>query len=362
MADNELAPNGDPGPKTISDLGAKRRAVTSERRAATLADVAKAAGVSISTASKALNGRSDVSDGTRRRVIAAAEELSFSPNTLARSLLTGRTGTVGLITHDLEGRFSIPLLMGVEDAFGLNKVSVLLCDARGDGIRERYQIGVLLERRVDGLIIVGARPDPRPSLGHDLPVPVVYAYAPSIDERDISVTSDNVGAGRMAVEHLIACGRRRIGVISGDPTYGASGDRVRGAEEALREAGLTMAGDHAVFGSWSEEWGRGAATALLGRCPDTDAVLCGSDQIGRGVVEAVRDFGRRVPEDVAVMGHDNWEILVAGCRPPLTSVDMNLEYLGRRAARRLSEAMEGHPTAGVEKVGCRLVVRASTAG
>ena len=353
---------GNHGPKSLSEPGSAARRVSPERRTPTLADVARVAGVSVSTASKALNGRSDVSAGTRRRVISAAEELSFSPNSVARNLLTGRTGTVGLITHDLEGRFSIPMLMGVEDAFGLNKVSVLLCDARGDSIRERYQMGVLLERRVDGLIIVGARPDPRPSLGHDLPVPIVYAYAPSVDETDISVTSDNFGAGRMAVDHLIACGRHRIGVISGDPTYGAAGDRVRGAEATLREAGLTMAGDHAVFGSWSEEWGRGAATALLGRHPDTDAILCGSDQIGRGVVEAVREFGKRVPEDVAVMGHDNWEILATGCRPPLTSIDMNLEHLGRRAARRLSEAVQGRPTLGVEMAGCRLVVRASTVG
>nr|WP_231980475.1 LacI family DNA-binding transcriptional regulator [Tessaracoccus coleopterorum] len=118
-----------------------------------------------------MNGRTDVSEVTRSRVLDAAKDLNFVPNTLAKSLLTGRTGTVGLITHDFEGRFSIPLLMGAEDAFGLNKVSVLLCDARGDAIRERYHLGVLMQRRVDGLIIVGARPDTRQSLGSDIPFP-----------------------------------------------------------------------------------------------------------------------------------------------------------------------------------------------
>lgn len=316
----------------------------------------------MSTASKAINGKTDVSEQTRRNVLRAAEELDFSPNVLARSLISGRTGTVGLITHDLEGRFSIPMLMGAEDAFGMNKVSVLLCDARGDGIREQHHLSVLLERRVDGLIIVGARPDPRPSLGRNLPVPVVYAYAPSTDPDDLSVISDNVGAGRLAVEHLLTCGRRRIGIISGDPGYGASIDRVQGAEEALRAAGLAISGDSAVFGSWTEEWGRGATQALMAQHPHTDAILCGNDQIGRGAIDALRELGRRVPDDVAVMGHDNWKILATGSRPPLTSVDMNLEELGRRAALRLSEAMDGRVTAGTEKVACRVVVRGSTVG
>ncbi|MFD0525913.1 LacI family DNA-binding transcriptional regulator [Paractinoplanes durhamensis] len=144
---------------------------------ATLRDVAKLAGVSIATASKALNDQPQVRAETRAKVIRAAEQLSFSPNTLAQGLITQRSGTVGLLTSDLEGRFSIPILMGAEDAFGSDQTSVFLCDARGDNLRERHHLRALLSRRVDGLIVVGARPDARPSLG-DLPVPVIYAYAP----------------------------------------------------------------------------------------------------------------------------------------------------------------------------------------
>jgi len=330
------------------------------RRTTTLSDVARLAGVSIATASKALNGRAQVRAETRERVLAAADQLSFSPNSLARSLLSGRSGTVGLITHDLEGRFSIPTLMGAEDAFGTGKVSVLLCDARGDSIREQHHIQALLGRRVDGLIIVGARPDPRPSLG-TLPVPVVYAYAPSDDENDVSLVSDNVGAGRMGIEHLLACGRSRIAIVTGDPDYGAATDRVTGAVAALHDAGLEPYGGQALFGAWTEEWGRGATRGLLARRPDLDAILCGNDQIARGALDVLRSEGRDVPGDVAVMGHDNWEILASNARPPLTSIDMNLEELGRRAAARLFEAMEGHPAHGVETVSCRLALRASTA-
>jgi len=331
-----------------------------QNKTTTLSDVARLAGVSIATASKALNGRSQVRAETRERVVAAAEQLNFSPNSLARSLLSGRSGTVGLITHDLEGRFSIPTLMGAEDAFGTGKVSVLLCDARGDAIREQHHIQALLGRRVDGLIIVGARPDPRPSLG-SIPVPIVYAYAPSENPEDFSLVVDNVGGGRMSIEHLVACGRSRIAVITGDASYGAAIDRVTGATHALAEAGLEMVGGQALYGAWTEEWGRGATRSLLARHPDLDAILCGSDQIARGALDVLREVGKQVPADVAVMGHDNWEILATNARPALTSIDMNLEELGRRAAAKLFEAIEGRPAHGIETIPCRLALRASTA-
>ncbi len=328
------------------------------RRPATLSDVARLAGVSVATASKSLNGRHQVKAETRERVISAAEQLSFSPNVLARNLLSGRSGAIGLVTHDLEGRFSIPTLMGAEDAAGTGKTSVLLCDARGDALREQYHVQALLGRRVDGLMVVGARPDPRPSLG-PLPVPVVYAYAPSEDPDDMSVVSDNVGGGRLVAEHLLACGRSRVAVVTGDATYGAAHDRLAGAREVLEGAGVGLTGDP-LYGAWSEEWGRTAAALVLAQHPDVDAIVCGSDQIARGVMDHLRETGRRVPEDVAVTGHDNWEILALNARPHLTSVDMNLEELGRRAAALLFDAIEGRVRSGTEVVPCRLVPRGST--
>ncbi|MFJ8113562.1 LacI family DNA-binding transcriptional regulator [Streptomyces sp. NPDC096132] len=327
---------------------------------ATLSDVARLAGVSVATASKALNGRSQVRAETRQRVIDAAERLSFRPNQLARGLLVGRSGTVGLLTSDLEGRFSIPILMGAEDAFGAGEVAVFLCDARGDAIRERHHVRALLGRRVDGLIVVGSRTDPRPSLGRELPVPVVYAYAPSQDPADLSIVPDNVDAGRIAVEHLLACGRTRIAHITGDPGYAAAHDRAEGAAAALADAGLAPVGD-ARFGAWSEGWGRAATALLLDQHPEVDAVLCGSDQIARGVMDVLRERGHRVPEDVAVMGFDNWQVLTTASRPPLTSVDMNLEQVGRAAAHALSGAIGGTRRSGVETVRCRVVIRGSTA-
>lgn len=334
--------------------------VSAEKRDVTIREVAAAAGVSIATVSKALNGRQHVRPDTRARVQQIATELGFSPNASARSLAEGRTGTVGLITNDLEGRFSIPALMGAEDAFGAGSASVFLCDARGDAIRERHHLRALLSRRVDGIIVVGDRTDPRPSLGRSVPVPVVYAYAPSDDPEDVSVIADNVDAGRIAAEHLLMLGRRRVAYISGDESYQAARDRVAGAIGALESAGLELVGGAPVYGAWSEVWGRGAAKMLLDRDPDIDAIMAGSDQIARGVLDVLRDLGRSVPGDVAVMGHDNQEQLAAQSRPALSSVDMNVEQLGRRAAELLFEAIDGRTRPGIHSLACRLVPRNST--
>lgn len=334
--------------------------MNTDGRAPTLSDVARRAGVSIATASKALNGREDVAADTRARVLATAEALAFTPNAMARGLLAGRTGTVGLLTSDLEGRFMLPILMGAEDAFGAGQISVFLCDARGDAIREQHHLKALLGRRVDGIIVVGRQTDPRPSLGQDLTVPVVYAYAPSDDPRDLSLTPDNYSGGRLAIEHLLSCGRTRIAHISGDPAYAAAQDRLAGARAALEAAGLELVGDP-LFSTWSEQWGRDAAAILLERHPDIDGIFCGSDQIARGVLDTARDLGRAVPDDLAVIGYDNWELLATNSRPELTSIDANLQQLGRQAALRVFDAIDGVDIGeGVHHLPVRLVMRGST--
>lgn len=330
------------------------------KRAVTISEVAALAGVSIATASKALNGRSQVRAETRERVVRAAERLGFQPNALARGLLSGQSRTVGLLTGDSVGRFGIPVLLGAEDAFGAGEMAVLLCDARGDAIREQHHLRTLLARRVDGLIVVGESTDPRPSVSRDLPVPVVYAYAPSEDPQDVSFVPDDVQGARTAVEHLVTLGRGRIAHITGPPHYKAAKDRAEGVAAALADAGLTPSGE-TLFGAWSQRWGRQAAEIVLRGDPRVDGVVCGSDQIAAGFVEAARERGRRVPEEVAVVGYDNWEVLAAETRPPLTTIDMNLERLGRTAAQHLFAAIDGRATPGVHRMPCRLVMRDSTA-
>lgn len=329
---------------------------------ARLDDVARLAGVSKGTASKALNNKSDVNPQTRQRVQQAAERLSFRPSAIARNLLSGRTGTVGILTNDLEGRFVIPILAGAEDALGAGKISVILCDARGDAIRERRHLETLLERRIDGLIVVGgARNDPRPSIGRNLPVPVVYAYAPSTDPDDLSLTTDNVMGGRLAAEHLWSTGRRHVAYIGGDGSYVASRERMEGADAALTEHGSELITPGSTQGDWSEKWGRLATANLLEQHPNIDGIFAASDLLARAALDILRDLGRRVPQEVGVIGHDDWSLVVANTRPELSSVDTSLESLGRTAASRLFFALSGGELGhGVERLPVKLRVRGST--
>jgi len=334
------------------------RKVGKPGRPATISDVAQLAGVSIGTASKALNGRGSLRTETRHRVRSAAEQLGFQPNKAAMTLTSGRTYTVGMITTDTIGRFSIPLLMGAEDALGAGEMSVFLCDARDDAIREQYYLRTLLGRRVDGIIVTGRRTQARPPIAADLPIPVVYAFISSVDPRDCSVVPDEAGGARKAVEHLLAVGRSRVAHITGPEHHHSATIRAAAAQARLTEAGLDLVGAP-FFGEWSEAWGR-QATKILLATHDVDAIFCGSDQIARGVADALRAAGRRVPDDVAVVGFDNWDVMALACQPPLTSVDLELDALGRTAAELLLAAINGEPSPGRHTRPCRLVIRDST--
>ncbi|WP_305787123.1 LacI family DNA-binding transcriptional regulator [Symbioplanes lichenis] len=322
--------------------------------------MAALAGVSTGTVSKALNGRGSLHPDTRRRVQQAAEQLGFVANAAARSLHTGRTYTVGMITTDTIGRFSIPLLIGAEDALGAGRMSVFLCDARDDVIREQYYLRTLLSRNVDGIIVTGRRTQARAPIGAGLPVPVVYAFISSTDPDDCSVVPDEADGARRAVQHLLAAGRRRIAHITGPEHHHSATVRARAATETLAAEGLSLAAP-VLYGEWSEAWGRQAADMLLSTATGVDAVFCGSDQIARGVAEALRDAGRDIPRDVALVGFDNWDVMVDASRPPLTSIDMDLEGIGRSAAELLLAAINGDPVHGPQMRPCRLIPRASTA-
>lgn len=326
----------------------------------TLADVAAQSGVSVGTASKALNGSGRMRPETRERVLETADALGFIPNQHAQSLHSGRSWTVGLMTTDGIGRFSTPVLLGAEDALGAGKISVLLCDTRGDAIREQHHLRNLTERRVDGIIVTGRRTDPRPPLTGLGRIPTVYALSPSTDPADVSVVSDNPGGATLAVEHLLGLGRTRIAHVTGPAHHAAARDRAARTLELLDRSGLALASGRVHFGDWSEGWGRRAADAVMRGEPDTDAFFCGNDQIARGVADTLRERGTRVPEDVAIIGYDNWDTMALGSRPPLTTIDMNLNEIGRIAALRLLDAIDTDaPEPGVTTVPCRLIMRES---
>jgi LacI family transcriptional regulator len=332
-----------------------------KRRPATLTQVAERAGVSLTTASKAINGKNRVSDATRARVMVAARELSFTPSPIARGLTGGRTSTVGMIIADsMTHRFAVPIMLGAEAALGEIDLSMITCDARGKQARSLELARMLAARRVDGMLIVGDNNAATASVTRQVDVPVVYVYGESDEAGDVvHMPDDGAGIG-LAVEHLVAIGRQRIVHLTGPGDTTAVVHRVEGLSARLRSHQLDLAAP-VQYGEWSQRWARTASAALLQQVPDIDAVIGGSDQLASGVLVALDEMGRRVPDDVAVTGYDNWSVFALETEPQLTTVDMNLEALGAAAARELFKMIDGaRPRGGVRRYPCRLVIRGST--
>jgi LacI family transcriptional regulator len=339
----------------------KERGMRSATGPVRIVDVAALAGVSPGTASKALNGTGQLRAETRERVRVAAAQLGFTPDGFGRGLSSGRSYTVGLLTTDSFGRFTIPVLAGAEDALGAGQMAVLLCDTRDDALREQHYVRMLQSRRVDGILVTGRRTDPRPPLAVSPALPVVHVFTPSEDPEATAVVADEAAGARLAVQHLIGLGRRRIAHITGRREHRSAAVRAKAVEQAVVEGDATFAGP-SLCGEWSERWGRQAITALMRREPGVDAVVCGSDQVARGVCDGLRESGASVPDDVAVVGFDNWDVMALASRPPLTTVDLRLEALGRRGAELLLDAVAGRPHPGTTRILPRLVVRESTTG
>ena len=332
------------------------------QRPATLIQVARRAGVSLTTASKALNGKSRVSDVTRARVMAAARDLSFTPSPIARGLTGGQTSTVGMIIADsMTHRFAVPIMLGAEAALGEIDLSMITCDAHGDHARSLELAQMLAARKVDGMLVVGDNNTVTRSVTRQVDIPVVYVYGESDEPGDVVHMPDDAAGIGLAVDHLVVTGRRRIVHLTGPAETTAAVRRIEGLSAWLRRHQLELAAP-VKHGEWSQRWARAAATALLEQVPDIDAMVCGSDQLAWGVLVALEEMGRRVPDDVAVTGYDNWRVFALETEPQLTTVDMNLEALGAAAARDLFAMIGGARSAGgVQRHPCELVIRGSTA-
>ncbi len=330
-------------------------------RAATLRDVARAAGVSIGAASKALNANGRLSAETRAKVLSAAKALDYRPNDLAHSLHRARSMTVGILSTDSFGRFTFPIVEALERRLFDHGIAVFMCNATDDPARERRHIEQLLGKRVDGLIVTARRADKRaPIVPAARRLPVVYVFSYVDDPDALCLLPDDEGGARLAVGHLARLGRRRIAHITGPRHFEAVRLRETGWRAALNEAGLSAEKADFRSGRWSEGWGREAVETLFARGRGApDALFCGNDQIARGAIEALRENGLTVPEEVAIVGFDNWNVMTDATRPPLTSVDMNLSALGSEAGAALLEMIAGRPLAGVRRLPCSLVVRAS---
>ncbi|WP_341955326.1 LacI family DNA-binding transcriptional regulator [Microbacterium sp. LWH13-1.2] len=310
--------------------------------------------------SKALGGSGRMREDTRARIVDAAQRLGYSARPRRQEPRSTRSYTIGLLTTDSFTRFAIPMMLGVEDALSAGRISVLLADGRGDPIRENHHLQTFLARRVDAIIVTGRRAEARAPIGIPTRVPVCYVLSPSQRPEDLSIVIDDEQGARLAVTHLLSLGRRRIAYVSGPQKHLSARLRHAGMTAQLKEAGIEHPEGATLWGEWSEAWGRQAASILARSGTHFDAVFCGSDQIARGVVEQLQQESIRVPEDVSVVGFDNWDVMALASRPMLTTIDPRLDELGRVAAQSVLSILDGKDLRGEVMHECELVVREST--
>ncbi|MEU6536570.1 LacI family DNA-binding transcriptional regulator [Streptomyces sp. NPDC047000] len=302
-------------------------------RRPTLEEVAARAGVGRGTVSRVINGSPRVSEATRAAVQAAVAELGYVPNTAARALAANRTNAIAMVVPEPETRFFAEpyfsdMLRGVGSAITHTEMQLLLIFAGSD--RERRRLAqYLAAHRVDGVLLVSVHADdPLPDLLAQLEIPAVISGPRSAAESLTSVDSDNFGGGRQAVEHLLSKGHRTIAHITGRlDVYGAQ-RRADGYRAALRDAGIEADELLVEPGDFTEEGGRRAMTRLLARRPGLDAVFAGSDVTAAGARQVLREAGRRIPDDVALVGYDD-SAIAHHMDPPLSSVRQPIEEMGR---------------------------------
>ncbi len=325
-----------------------------------LADVARAAGVSVPTASQVMNGTGRVADETRRRVLEVARTLDYRPNALARSVALGRSRTIGVLAENAAGAFCMPVLIGVNRALSSQDLASLLFDARHDPATRREHIRHMLDRQVDGIVVIGEGPDVAiGELEEAFDGPIVHAFGPHDPPDAVGVYPDEFAGGALAARELLALGRRRIAHVTASADLPSVRERQAGFEQTLAEAGFPCVA--VLHGEFTRAWGQASAAALLEHVPDVDAVFAGNDGIAVGLAAALEARGKRVPDDVAIVGYDHVAGYGEDTKPYLTSVDPHLELVGERAASFLLAALDGE-TADRNPVAPVLATGASTRG
>lgn len=328
----------------------------------TVHDVARQAGVSIATVSRALNGRSRISVPTRDRVLEVARSLGYQPNDLARSLTGMATQTIALLLPDITNPFFPELVKGIQDLADERGHLLLLCHTAGDSAKVRADLTLLRRKQVDGILLAAdalAGEGIAAAIGE---VPTVV-LGPRIQglPSDQVVVDDRAGA-RLAVEHLLSLGHRRIAHLAGPPGGVSSRDRRLGWADALRAAGIAPDRRLVVRGDHLEDGGLAAGRTLLDRGTRFTAVFAANDLSAVGLLRGLTEAGLHVPADVSVIGFDGIH-LTAYTAPALTTVAQPIYQLGRTAAEllldRLTTTEPGPPR--TVALDTTLVVRNSTA-
>ena len=341
-------------------------------------DVAKRAGVSISTVSNVLNQSKYVSPELVKRVEDAVRELSYEVDPIARSMKSNKSGTIGVIVEDMCGVFYPYVVKGINSVVMEKGYQLVICDAQsvyGDTnaiSRERELFKKLFASRVDGILFVTmVHQDLIERHFHEIlarsnqskKIPLVSL------ERDLtkigidSVYFDGYNNAKMAVQHLIDCGCRKIAHIMGPMMMQVAQERVEGYKDCILQNGLLANWNTLIeYGDYSHQSGYLAMKKLLENTPDLDGVFCGNDQMAVGALKLLKEYGKRVPEDIKVMGYDD-VFLSSIIEPSLSTIHIQKTHTGMKAAQILFQRIE-NPDSSQEpaavKMGARLVVRRST--
>lgn len=329
----------------------------------TMRRIAEELGVSVTTISKVLNEHADIGPATRARVLAKVEELGYRPNAVARSLSLRRTHTLGVVIPDLMHSFFVEIVSAIESVVSSRGYGLLLCSSGEDARKERRELEMLRARQVDGLVVASADAGNTDLLEAFTRLGAALVMIDRDDHPELRchrVLTDDALVGRLATEHLIACGRRSIAHLAGPPFLHAK-RRVEGYRQALAAHGIVPHPEWIVEAGFLEAGGYAAMKRLLAAGRGIDAVFAANDPTAIGAMKAIWEAGLRVPQDVAVVGAGNiWhgDLL----RVPLTTVGWSKEELGRRAAALILDQIGPHPDGPFQRiiVPPRLVVREST--
>lgn len=306
----------------------------------TIRDVAVRAGVSTATVSRVLAGIGNPRPETADAVLAAVRELDYRPSGVARSLRMKRTRTLGLIVTDIENPFFPELVRAADLAARGLGYSILLGSAAYDEHRAMHYLSLMVDRRVDGLIVASSQVSDE-SLRWLLssPVPAVVVNADSDGLPVDVITSDNAAGARLAVEHLVGLGHRRIAYVRGPASYTADAPRAKGFRAACRAAGLGADATPELVGDAQFEGGEQATAALVAERRDLTAIVCYNDVTAIGALRALRTARIRVPDEVSVIGIDDIAA-AAWVVPALTTVAQQKAEMARLAVERLAARLE----------------------
>jgi DNA-binding LacI/PurR family transcriptional regulator len=315
------------------------------RRRVTSYDVAKAAGVSQTTVSFVLNqvAEANISDETRRRVVATAEQMGYVPDAAARALVRGRTQIIGVVVTTLDDPFIGALVQTIESAAHDQGYVVILTISNDIPEREIAAATMLQSRRVDGLIAASSRigalyrgqlEQPR------VPVVLINSLAEPGDERVFSVSVDNRHGGYLATAHLTEKGHRRIAYVASPPDRGDNRERMAGYRQALVEVGIGFDPSLVVQGTGDTDGGQRAMPLLVSLDDPPTAVFCYNDLTAIGLIDAARGAGLALPQDLAVVGFD--DIAFARfCYPPLTTIAQPIAEMGTKAIELMLALLSG---------------------